>query len=352
MYKNSLEQKMDSIEVPYEVNTVVNIAIKRGKRDKGLKKLRAGACSFAILIALFALCVNTVPIFSDQIDNIPILSIFINLLKTDKCISSVVNDGLTVNINKRVIDNNIELMVDSIINDGKFVIINYTLKGINKDTSSKILRLSDYIIKDDNGTILAEAFNGTIINPDSKLLSEGTVHKIEKDQKNANVLTGEMISLIWSDTKNKLPDSITLICSSLMEIDRNNKNVEIKNISGNWEISIPTAVNKNVKPIRFAAKKIITKYGTFNIEPIEVYPIKTVVKFTSENMLDFDLNLYIMDEKGNIYRESSGSSIGGRDFTSIIDSCYYSDSNSFYLVAKEEEMNVKKAEEVFRIKIK
>ncbi len=86
---NDLKKSIDEVEVPQELDNVINKAIKRGKRDMTKKNykfkvIKAAACAAIVLATAFTAGINTIPAFAESLKDIPGVAGIVKVLQFEK----------------------------------------------------------------------------------------------------------------------------------------------------------------------------------------------------------------------------------------------------------------------------
>jgi hypothetical protein len=321
--KENSGSKFSEIEIPESLDAVIDGAVERAfkdsKRMKGIKKYnnkfkifkRTGI--FAACIFLFIITVNISPAFAEYLYKIPGFETLITLVKYDKGLETAVNKGYAQKINKSIEDNGVVFSIDDIIFDKRSFIITYSIKTKDKFTN---LVINDFKIIDKNGKKIQWA-----------------CHRGLTDEY-SNVNKG--IIEIYLEDENSLPEDIIIKCTKIDGLLENHPSR--KDIYGDWVVEFKIDKNKlsDSKPIVYELnKEIQLDKITFKVEDLKIHPTTMDVKFNMNNNDDYKYigfnNIYIEDDKGNIYTSTGGRSLEKSIKITRFTSAYFNKVNSLTL---------------------
>lgn len=310
---NNMKDIFNSIEVPKEIDFVIEAAIKKGKNHRKHGFLRPLAIAAACIIVFIA-SINVSPAFANMIGGIPGLSSLVKLVSFDKGLYSATGNGFIMEINKSAVDKGITLTINNAILDRRKLVIEYTVET-------------------------AEAYNG--LNPGNIEIQDKYEHDLGAfvgySQYSENFMKKRgIIEVTFPDDIRPFPNEIILNCKEFKE---SNHFIHKEPILGNWKISFK--IDKNLvsaEPFVYQINKSITiNYMKFYIDYIKVYPTVTDVKIRLDKNNKYKFvwfkNMRIEDEKGTKYNFRSISSTSGIDHLYNFESSYFTKPNELYFKA-------------------
>ncbi|MBV7275578.1 DUF4179 domain-containing protein [Clostridium sp. PL3] len=386
--KNGFEQ----IEVSERLDSVIDKAIDRAKKDKKKKLIKSNIIKYSAAVAslfiVFIASIKFIPVFAQVLNNVAVGSSVTREAKFyfDQNIGMAVNEGLAEDVNESETNKNIKVTVNSIIADDKNAFIFYTLNGKMDKQGFKNLLLQNLKIYDDRYNILLDSKSNYYPKlPDTLYKKDGDFLLTFNDKYRC------IISSIGDNVKNysqnnetygaieltatnghKMPSELNLKLLSFTEAYQMSYSKEKYNsfvskyyrnpmsINGEWNFNIK--IDKNLKETRPEAYNNIKFYADhtdFNIKFLKIYPthIETKIiigknKLTGaqcysigQDIKEYDESLpylvndenlpYLVDEKGNKYKLTD-TEVGDMDSDKMLDltfqSCYFNSPEELYLV--------------------
>lgn len=355
--KKFLKNHLESIEIPEEIDFVIDRAIKRAK-NRHRKTFFKVTASLSIMLVLFIFLNKTSPVFANYINNAS--TKVKNLLSNfgDKGIDNAIQNGFVQDsvknkndFSQSAADKGITVTIDQFTMSGNELLIGYSVKADSRYNDWDDLMCDSLQILDNNGRIL---FDGS----DSDAVY-GSIYYMDVDKgnfKNSRTKKG-IFHFSTNKTKiSKLPDSITIkfydfydntisphIYKRMNFFDKLSHKVP-KIIAGNWQVNIKVDDKlKNAGEINYI--KAISKdvNSIIKIDYVNVYPTVANAKFSVP--VDMSIkNVYLEDDKGNKYRcgtreRHKDDNPNFREETSDFESPYFEKVAKLYLVIKGEENN-------------
>lgn len=314
-FKN-MTDTFNNIQVPKEIDLVIEAAIKRGKkhRIKGYWKPSLIAAAFMITLAI---SVNISPAFANILSRIPGLSGFTELVKFDKSIVAAIDNDLSKEINKFAEDKGIKFTIIRAILDKRSLIIEYSIEAAGDYKQLKPALIS---VKNSYGSYLSQGGYST---DDGKF-------------RDTNKTTGVHVAYL-KDGIDSLPDDIIIELKTFRNYT--NYPFESHNVDGNWNISFSTKdVLVNTKPLTYKAKRdTIIDHMKFKIHSINVYPTITDVKikFDTDNAYEFTRfkNPRLEDEQGNVYEFMRSNFVSDNEYLYQFQSSFFYKARRLYFKA-------------------
>lgn len=295
-------EKYKAIEAPPQLEDNIAMGIKRAKkhrRNRVLKPISGVAAVFFIFMFL----VNTSVVFAKVINEVPLIRNLANVVLINPGIKYALEEGYIQTINKSVESNGIKITVTRVIGDNKKLIFGYTIEGF-KEEEGKYIGAGSIKIENENGA------------PLEVLSSWGAGDYKEQGLK---PLANEKYFEIDMSGRDKLPQNINVVFKGIENLNDPNR----KEVFSDTIFKVPIEFkNKilNVQPEIYKVNKI-HELGELKLEvrEIRVYPMVTEVVINNEvgkdNKFTWLDNAYLEDDKGNIFRLSSGStSLGGDNY--------------------------------------
>lgn len=85
---NQLKQSFNEVDIPQELDQVINNSIRKGKKDMKKRTIKrrfiAVASSIVAVFAIFTISFHAFPAFADSLANVPIVGNFVKELRLDK----------------------------------------------------------------------------------------------------------------------------------------------------------------------------------------------------------------------------------------------------------------------------
>lgn len=287
----SLQKGFDSIEIPPELDLVIEAAVKRGQRVKRKQRVLRPVAVAVALIFILVLSVNLSPAFARVVGALPGMEAILNLICFDRGLVDVIDHGFGQIINKSATDKGITVTLDSAIYDGKKLIL-----AIRMDTEKEFDRLGilDLRITDSAGKPLHGFFSVGSFASDTPNIFRALVefHRGEDDY----------------------PRNLILECRSLEHFYGEEVFTQVREvIPGNW--SIPFVLDSELAKYEPIVLDLNTEVSVgnvkFTIERLSVFPTvaELAVSMAEDNPVRITgfKNLRIVDENGNQYRFRSGT---------------------------------------------
>ncbi|MCH3963039.1 MAG: DUF4179 domain-containing protein [Clostridium sp.] len=355
-FKNHLE----SIEIPEEVDFVIDRAIKRAK-NRHKKTCFKVTASLSIILVLFIFLNKTSPVFANYINNAS--KEVRNLLGNfrDKGIDNAIQNGFVQDsvknkkdFSQSAADKGITITIDQFTMSGNELLIGYSVKADSRYNDWDDLMCDSLQILDNNGRIL---FDGS--HSDAVYSSIYYMDVAKGSFKNSRIKKG-IFHFSTNKTKiSKLPDSITIKFYDFydntitphiykrMNFFEKLSHKAPKIVNGNWQVNIKVDDKlKNAGEINYI--KDISKdiNSVIKIDYVNVYPTVANAKF----LVPVDMNIksvYLEDDNGSKYKCGARGSRkdDNSNFceeTSDFESPYFEKVTKLYLVIKGEENNKEK----------
>lgn len=391
--KNGFEQ----IEVSERLDSVIDMAIARAKKDKKKKLIKSNIIKYSAAVAslfiVFIASIKFIPVFAQVLNNVTVGSSVTREAKFyfDQNVGMAVNEGLAEGVNESKTNKNIKVTINNIIADDKNAFIFYTLNGKMDKQGFKNLLLQNLKIYDDRYYMLLDSTSNYYSNlPDTLDKKDGDflltfndkyrciVASIGDNIKNysQNYETYGAIELSALDG-NKIPSELNLKLLSFTEAYKMSYSKEkydsfISNfyrnpmsINGEWNFNIK--INQNLKTIRpetYNNIKFYADHTDFNIKTLKIYPTHIEAKMIvgknkltgaqcysiGQNIKENDESLpYLVDEKGNKYKltdtEVDDDMNSDKMLSLTFQSCYFNCPEELYLVINQ--LNYKDGSESF-----
>jgi len=303
---DNIKKQYDSIQIPPELDLVIEQAVKRGQRVKRSNLFIRPLAAAAALLLFFVLSVNLSPAFARVVGTIPGMESIIDLISFDRGLVEVVDHGYGQVINKSVTDNGMTLTLESAIYDGKQLILALRMVADRELDQAGFWEL---FLTDASGNKIPAAYG----------------HGSNEDENTNTFRTLVQFHYI----EGSFPESLILECNSIEHIyEAENHTQHREIIAGNW--SIPFTLDTELahfEPIITELDKVVTVGNVkFTIESMSVYPTVAELKVTMDpenpvRITSFK-NLRVMDEEGNKYsfRSSTGQ---GNEYVYRFESNYF-----------------------------
>ncbi len=272
------KKEMDKIQVPMEkLDTIIENTIKENKIKKTLRKKVIYSLSAAVVgFGLFMGSAIVSPAVAKVASNLPLVGNFFNDSK-DEGLRIAGQKGLTQVIEQTSKDNGITLTMNEVFYDGTRLTFGYTHEALF--ALGELERPTIWV-------------NGKEINFSSG--SSGEFITPAKYKGTINITPTE-----------ELPEEFEL----KMRIDA------VGLIPGKWEFAFPVKQSNIVTVIRPTAMKAIeeaeVKIASLKLGPAGTNIVVNVTADENQNKLDiYGLNFFVLDEKGNVLDQVSGSGQG------------------------------------------
>lgn len=294
------KEKYKTIVAPPAIDNSIISGMERSKRRRVLRLFKPIYGAVAVFF-LFMFLVNTSVAFAKAVNEVPVIRDLANVILINPGIKYALEEGYIQDINKSAEKDGIKITITRAIGDNKKLIFGYTVEGF-EEKEGKFIAVSRISIEGESGTPL-ETF-----------LSSGSGDY--KDQ-GLNPLKNEKYFEIDMSGKDKLPKKINVVfmgIENLYDIDK-------KEAFSGTTIKIPIEVKDkmlNVEPEIYEVNKTV-KLGDLKlqIDEMRIYPMVTEVVINNDvgknNKFSWLDNGYLEDEKGRIFRLSSGSTSLGED---------------------------------------
>lgn len=299
---SSIKKGYESIEIPPELDLVLEKAVQRGRKAKRNKRIMRPVAAIVALVLVFVLSVNISPVFARFVGNLPGMGSIVDLVSFDRGLIDIVDHGLDQTINKSVTDNGITVTLESAIFDGRKLVLAIKIEP-NKDFA--YVTFKDLSITDSSGEPLPLSYTHGYHDTDSARSFWALV--------DVNSIEGGF------------PNSMILECQGLEHLyTTENMTQTSEIITGNW--SIPFSLDTELLQYEPIVTELNSEVSVgnlgFTIERMSVFPTvaELVFAMNEDNPLritGFD-SLRIEDDEGNQY-----------SFTSLDEGVYRFESNYF-----------------------
>lgn len=291
-----------AIEVPPQLDDKIAKGIemaKKHRRNKFLKPISGIAAVFFIFMFL----VNASVVFAKAINTVPLIRNLGNLVLINPGIKYALEEGYIQTINKSAESHGIKIKVTRIIGDNKKLIFGYTIEGF-KEEEGKYLGAGTINLEDEKGFSL------------KVLLTWGAgdyKHQGLKPLPNEKYFEIDIIE------KDNIPKNINIIFKGIGNLNDPDR----KEVFSDAVFKVPVELKDkilNVEPEIYKVNKIQELHELkLEVKEIRIYPMVTELvinnKVGKDNKFTWLDNAYLEDEKGNIFRLSSGStSLGGDNY--------------------------------------
>lgn len=277
-----IKLKLEQIDLPKELDEVINKSIKRARKRKKINIIRNIATFAASFMVLFILVVNSSEALAQTLAKVPLLKPLVELVRYDKGLRQALEKGYAISINKSQYDNGIEFTVDGITFDKRRLVIFYTI-----ETEKKFKYISAKEVKfyDENGKKIEDCFITSFNSPEDKQTN------IKQDMIDIHFVEGA-----------KIPSKLIIEIKrfELSLDDLNDKEI----INGTWRVDIGLNNSKLMVRAFELNKELEIEDIKVIVKDIKIYPTtcEIKVKFEGENYKAFSLvKPVLIDEKENIY---------------------------------------------------
>lgn len=335
---NRINEELNKIELPQNIDRVIMEAVKKGQRERKRKEyIKRFIISAAACMIVFAVSINMIPTFADNLERIPVISKFIGFVTLDKGLEGARDNGLGVQVNRSSENKNVNMSVDNVFSDGRNIVMMIRTKLVNEKATGTVMPMN-YTITDDKGNVLLRSsFRGSSM--DSKLRPDMMYAASYKN--NTEILN--VFYFIWTDSKNAMPSKMKLNCTDMVvtkltgvsSAKKNEHKYKEIRYPGKWEISFNIKNEKSVKPVSYDNLKVKTYDGSSYKIHMNSYPLMSDIHIARESGKKYYLEFYLVDQNGTIYRDyGQQSDKNAGVYNCRFESAYYSPSSSLYLVAK------------------
>ncbi|KIN79842.1 DUF4179 domain-containing protein [Clostridium botulinum] len=374
--KKSFREKLELIEVPEEVDLVIDKAIKRAKNRHKNNFLKATG----VLTAMFTLFVflnKTSPVFAGYVSDTSqgvknLISHF-----RDKGIDNAIENGYVQgtdknkdDFSKSAEDKGLTVTIDQFAISGNEIVIGYTVKADSKYNDWEDISCDSFQMIDNKGRILVDNRDWNDIAKDLAKKNVNardyavynSLYYMDVDKgsfKKSRVKKG-IFQFSTDKTKiAEIPDSITIKFYDFYDntIQPNMyKRMKFfdklfhkapKVINGDWILNIKVDDKfKNAKEINYIKDANVDENLSINIEYVNLYPTVANAKFLVPINMSVN-DVYLEDDNGNKYKcgvRGSGQ-VENSNFcekTSVFESPYFEKVSKLYLVIKGKEDNKEK----------
>ncbi|WP_066638645.1 DUF4179 domain-containing protein [Desulfolucanica intricata] len=374
----NFRKSVEAIKLPEELDLIIADAVDKGKRERKRRKskrmFKKFALSAAAVLVFFTISVNTMPVFANYVQHIPVVSNLAQLLQFDKGIQGALKNEHYQEINRSVIDNGIEFGINRTVFDDKQITMDYYLRaqtGYYKDLTN--LLIGEYTITDREGTVLADSNS---LNESELSLSTESV--IPENFTEVREIIGTMWLRFLQDGNkfSKMPAPLYLNVSKMVECAsapygkdgafyKEHERLPLT-IDGHWTIPLNLDQELLVEPESYEHIEATAGDIKLVVEYLRIYPTVTEMKVSfdpasqvklSTEFIDF--STYLEDGDENIYGpyievfrdDKAVPTITG--IYGSYESSYFSESRDLYLVIKGKvDEETLEYSEIARIKIK
>lgn len=265
---------------------------KKRRRNKLLKPIYGAAAVFLLFIFL----VNTSVVFAKAVNEVPVIRNFANAVLINPGIKYALKEGYIQDINKADEKDGIKITITRAIGDNKKLIFGYIIEGID-EKDGQFIGSRGINIEDENGkTLEVSLYNGSGDYKDQGL----------KPLKNEKYFEVDMVG------KDKLPKKINVVFKGIDNLNNMDRKEAFSGATFKMPIELKDKI-LNVEPEIYEVNKTV-RLGDLKlqIDEMRIYPMVTevVVDYVvgKDNKFTWLDNGYLEDEKGRIFRLSSGSS--------------------------------------------
>lgn len=289
------KEKYKTIVAPPTLDDNIISGIERAKKRRVLRLFKPIYGAAAVFF-LFMFLVNTSVAFAKVVNEVPVIRNFANAVIINPGIKYALKEGYIQDIDKSAEKDGIKITITRVIGDNKKLIFGYTVEGF-EEKEGKFIAVSRISIEDESGTPLETFLSGGIGD--------------YKDQ-GLKPLKNEKYFEIGMSGKDKLPKKINVVFKGIDNLN----DIGRKEAFSGTTFKIPIELKGkilNVEPEIYEVNKTV-KLGDLKlqIDEMRIYPMVTevVVDYIvgKDNKFTWLDNGYLEDEKGRIFRLSSGSS--------------------------------------------
>jgi len=296
------KEKYKTIVAPPSLDNSIISGMERAKKRRVLRLFKPIYGAAAVFF-LFMFLVNTSVAFAKAVNEVPLIRDLANVVLINPGIKYALEEGYIQDINKSDEKDGIKITITRVIGDNKKLIFGYTVEGF-EEKDGQYIGASRISIEDEGGT------------PFGFLLSGGIGDY--KDQ-GLKPLKNEKYFEIDMSGKDKLPKRINVVFKGIENLNDMDK----KEAFSGTTFKIPIEVKDkilNVEPEIYKVNETV-KLENLNLQinEMRIYPMVTEVVINNvvgkDNKFTWLDNAYLEDEKGRIFRLSSGStSIEGDNY--------------------------------------
>ena len=280
-YDNKM--KYENIEIPKELEFMVNRTLKKGRAKRRIKTIYKYGIGLVSTFLVFVSLVNIFPTVAYAMSKIPALNKLVELVTFDKGFDNAVKDGLVKEINFEEEQNGIKLKVNTVAGDWKRLWIGYEMniaddKGVN-------IKILDKNTGEGIGSTMWSVLNGE--NSD-KNTSENYL------EVGFNEFTEEfIIEFNIYDKKNEIDNVL------------NDNYISSFNVPIKLESQI---FNSQLRDVKLDNNIVSTDIGDIEIISLKTCKTRTVMEFklnsNNYDYMNFE-NPRLIDNEGNEYKVSS-----------------------------------------------
>lgn len=275
--------KYENIEIPKELEFMVNRTLKKGREKRRIKTIYKYGIGLVSTFLVFVSLVNIFPTVAYAMSKIPALNKLVELVTFDKGFDNAVKDGLVKEINFEEEQNGIKLKVNTVAGDWKRLWIGYEM-NIADDQGVNI-KILDKNTGEGIGSTMWSVLNGE--NSD-KNTSENYL------EVGFNEFTEEfIIEFNIYDKKNEIDNVL------------NDNYISSFNVPIKLESQI---FNSQLRDVKLDNNIVSTDIGDIEIISLKTCKTRTVMEFklnsNNYDYMNFE-NPRLIDNEGNEYKVSS-----------------------------------------------
>jgi hypothetical protein len=281
----SLNLEFEKVQIPRELDLVIEKAIRRGRRSKLIGNcLKPLAAALAVML-VFVFGVNASPGFARYARSVPGLEGLVDWVSFDKGLVDVVDMGFGQVINKSATDNGVTMTVKNAIYDGRKLIL---LMGVESEISLGRIRWIDNEVLG-----FYNDFEGYIRNRYPETTGHSFDYLVEVELKGG-----------------QSRKDVLFKCYEIQYHNYDTQGVagEMETIKGNWTILFQLEPElASCKPIHVSIDKEVRLGDTkFRVKSMEIYPtvidVKIVRDDTTPAWITHFSNPRLVDENGIEYK--------------------------------------------------
>lgn len=282
-YFDDEKLKYENIEIPEELDFMVEKALKEGREKRKFKIIYKYGIGIASTFLVFVLLVNMFPTVAYAMSKVPGLDKLVELVTFDKGFDNAVEEGLVKEINFEEEQNGIKLKVNTIAGDWKRLWIGYEM-NIEEDWGVNI-RILDKNTGEGISSTMWSVINGenSDKNNSENYLEVGFNEFIEEFIIEFNIY----------DKKNEIDNVL------------NENYISSFNVPIKLESEI---FNSPLRDIKLDNNIVSTDIGDIEIISLKTCKTRTVIEFKLNNnkydYMNFE-NPRLIDNEGNEYKVSS-----------------------------------------------
>lgn len=290
----------ENIDIPEELDFIVNKTLKEGRRVRNRKKAYKWTSGIAASFLAFVLLVNMFPKVAYAASLIPGLGKLVELVTFDKGFTNAIDSGLSKELNYVEEKEGVKLIINGLVGDYKALWVDYELIG--NDLYDMDVRVKDSETGEDIPVGISFNYKEVGKTEDGYLVIsfleyiENFDLEIKVGKKEVN---NESITIADKLAKEEYIEEETYF--------------ERNNIEYLTTFNVPITLEKEVfgnilKEIKIDNYLIYTEVGNIIIDKIESSKTRIVMTFNLEDdkyqFMDFK-NPRLIDDKGNIYDRAS-----------------------------------------------